>query len=292
MRDKETSDRIKARITEALTAFGEKAGPKCSPDLLRRIRRAELLKRNDKFLLELEEIFRSWEGELKERDEQIAEAERLSPAEREEELMPSPAFLKGTISGTNREYKRALEDLCFRWGISDRWGGKLEDLDRYAIGGAQIFFREWTGKTGSIPFGGMSLKRDGLTYQKQVRHEYWQDAVSLEASYIYLKISPETQRGDVLKAWRCIDLLQKRIYGFSGRAQKTFNRDLCFRDLLHKPDEYGFGKLSAGDVMNLWNPLAPLNLRVKSADAVKKDAKAAQGYIDRITVLGYEPIDR
>lgn len=242
------------------------------------------------------------DGELEERREQIAAAKSLTEAQRKEQYMPSPEFLEGTRTGTMREYEMALEDLCYRWGVCDRWGGELEDLETWAFGETEIFFREPEEETASISLGGQmisyldperkdpNLIKMGVTprkgsYWASNRGQRWAEWVAWEPAFIYLKITPTTQRDDVIKFWHMIESLKRTIWGFSERAKPTFERNLCFWDLKNRPDEYG--KLSSGDILQKWNAAAPTSKKVRSADTIKKAVKQIQNYIDRLTPQGY-----
>ena len=100
-----------------------------------------------------------------------------------------------------------------------------------------------------------------------------------------MKIVPSLRLEDIQANWPEIEKLKKKIWGFSERAkQKTFERDLCFWDLMKEREE--FGKVTSGEVVLKWNRIAPAGQKVKDSDAVKKAVKLIQTYIDRLTPIG------
>jgi hypothetical protein len=257
MRDQETTVRIRKRIENALSDIeivatdGKTYKAPGRYDTLDRCRRAELLRRNKQFLSERQEAHRLLIERLRKKGQEGVYYDFEDP-------------------------DKGWQDFCYRWGVADSWDGKLGTLDSWAwIAESALYYRKPSEETRSLLLGA-----PGLFEHRAAR---WPHEVQEEQSFMYLKIVPSLRFEDIQVFWPRIDKLKDEIWGFSERAKKNFERDICFWDLKNKPAEYG--KMSFGNIMQKWNAAAPDRQKVKNTDAIKKAVKLIQTYIDRMTPI-------
>ena len=205
------------------------------PDVIERCHRAKLLIRNKKFIDERRRLLKEMAMKKRSRINTI-KSEEFSASERRKRHDPSHEKLAQQKHGALRlRNTMRWQDFCYRWGLNDLWKGDLDTLDHSAIGEAEVFSRRPSGESASLPLGAASINKNILTYFRQRRGKRWAESVEQERVFIYLKISPTTHREDLVNYWPWIDTLKKEIFGFSGRPNKTFERDLCWWDL-HSPE--------------------------------------------------------
>jgi hypothetical protein len=247
--DKETSERIRKRIEESKREYSPQE------------QKAELLKRNKQFLLELQQA------------SQEKQIQDLSYSSRHKvRLATYPEKIKASYIYMDRAFR--FRDFCDEWQISCKWDGDVATLGQFIRVMPQIIYDNV--KAGEKDYHLWYPREKWETFE-DYKENICQDDPKLPISIdfennIYIKIDAFTHFDDIEKIRPRIIELQNKICGFTDREKRDFGRNLCWYDL-NKDKE--FGKCSAEWIARHWKGHV-------SRNTVKASIQRIQLYIDRL----------
>jgi hypothetical protein len=187
--------------------------------------KAELLKRNQRFLNDFKELEKS----IRDNCHGLDIKKITSPGAFNDypELMNEPVH-------PFKYFDREFRSFCRRWDLYLDWNGSLDKLSSSLI------------KSPSLEFSHLTALSEEINYMREPFPKQSTD------NFLHIRIDPWTNLRDIKDLWPNIEELQKKIFDYTPEKKAdTFGRDLAWYDL-----KKVFG-LTHGQIAKAWVKYCP-----------------------------------
>ena len=200
--------------------------------------KAELLKRNQRFLNDFKELEKNIRDNCHGLDIKTITSPRA--------FNDYPELIKEPVHPF-KYFDREFRSFCKQWDLYLDWDGNLDKLSSSLI------------ESPSLEFDHLAAQSEEINYMRAnfpKQHTY---------NYLYIRIDPWTSRGDIKELWHKIAELQKKIFVYiPEKKADTFGRDLAWYDL-----KKVFG-LTYGQIAKAWVTYCPGDVDLLMIKAFKR----------------------
>jgi hypothetical protein len=206
--------------------------------------RAELLKRNPKFLIELEELNEN----IKEKCGGLDIKTITTPGA----FIKYPELLEEALVDNDSGgpvhpfiyFNHSFNEFCQRWNLYIDWDGDINNLSASIFETPIIVYDHWAAGTSGINFSRIPRPQKSF--------------------YLGLSLDAWTSLSDIIKIWPKIEKLQKEIFDYKAEKKSdTFGRDLAWYDLKKNG-------LSLGKIAKDWIKYRPEDIDLITIKSFKK----------------------